>query len=426
MFIPSADDPDTVLQQMTAFRLMRLEDHFERVITFRPPAHVVRHSRKVVWFIHHMRVVLRSLGHRVPADAGPCAAPRARAAVMRADTAALREARRVFTNSRVVGDRLRRFNGLESEVLYPPVLRPELFAAGEYGDEIVCVCRVERHKRQHLLMEAMRHVRTPVRLRLCGIGLDADYIQSLRRLAAESGDGDRVVVEDRWITEEEKAARLQARAGLRLRAVRRGLLRLSHHRGGARAALHRHNVRFRRRDGIRAATARPASSPSRQPEPSPPPSTGCTPTAPSRAASAPTPPAASRSSASTGTRWSRSAARMKVLVLSNMVPFVRGGAEELCDHLVRNLRLRRGVEAEAMRIPFTWEPAERLVEEMLVARSLSIVNVDRLIPLKFPAYLAPHPNKVPWLLHQFRQAYDLFDAGQSNIRRTRAATRCEP
>jgi glycosyltransferase involved in cell wall biosynthesis len=106
---------------------------------------------------------------------------------------------------------------------------------------------------------------------------------------------------------------------------------------------------------------------------------------------------------------------MKVLVLSTMVPFVRGGAEELCDHLVRNLRLRRGVEAEAMRIPFSWEPAERLVEEMLVARSLSIVNADRLIPLKFPAYLAPHPDKVPWLLHQYRQAYDLFDAGQSNI-----------
>ena len=106
---------------------------------------------------------------------------------------------------------------------------------------------------------------------------------------------------------------------------------------------------------------------------------------------------------------------MNVLVLSTMVPFVRGGAEELCDHLVRNLRLRPGVAAEAMRIPFAWEPAENLVEEMLAARSLEIVNVDRLIALKFPAYLAPHPNKVPWLLHQYRQAYDLFDAGQSNI-----------
>lgn len=209
VFVPSTESPDTVLQQMAAFRLMRLEDHFERVVTFRPPSHVVRHPRKVVWFIHHMRVFydLWDTEYRGMPDRAPQRA--LRSAIMRADTAALREAHRVFTNSRVVGDRLRRFNGVESEVLYPPVLRPEIFAAGDHGDEIVCVCRVESHKRQHLLVEAMRHARTPVRLRLCGVGTNPDYVQSLRRAAAEGGTADRVVIEDRWITEEEKAARLE-------------------------------------------------------------------------------------------------------------------------------------------------------------------------------------------------------------------------
>src|SRR6185437_4328881 len=47
--------------------------------------------------------------------------------------------------------------------------------------------------------------------------------------------------------------------------------------------------------------------------------------------------------------------------------------------------------------------------------SLGISNVDRVIALRFPAYLVPHSNKVLWLLHQYRQAYDLWDAGQSNI-----------
>lgn len=105
---------------------------------------------------------------------------------------------------------------------------------------------------------------------------------------------------------------------------------------------------------------------------------------------------------------------MKVLVLNNMAPFVRGGAEELCDHLVLNLR-RRGVTAEAMRIPFAWNPPERLLDEMLIARSLRLWNIDRVIALKFPVYLAPCDRKVIWLLHQFRQAYDLFDAGLSHI-----------
>jgi glycosyltransferase involved in cell wall biosynthesis len=32
--------------------------------------------------------------------------------------------------------------------------------------------------------------------------------------------------------------------------------------------------------------------------------------------------------------------------------------------------------------------------------------IDRVIATKFPAYCVRHPNKVAWVLHQFRQAYD--------------------
>jgi glycosyltransferase involved in cell wall biosynthesis len=105
---------------------------------------------------------------------------------------------------------------------------------------------------------------------------------------------------------------------------------------------------------------------------------------------------------------------MRVLVLSTLVPFVHGGAEELYDHLILNLR-RLGMEAEGMRVPFTWDPADTLIDEMLIARSLRLSKVDRVIALKFPAYLIPWQDKVLWLLHQHRQAYDLLDAGQSNI-----------
>jgi glycosyltransferase involved in cell wall biosynthesis len=105
---------------------------------------------------------------------------------------------------------------------------------------------------------------------------------------------------------------------------------------------------------------------------------------------------------------------MKVLVLTTRVPYIHGGAEELRDHLVRNLR-REGVQAEAMSLPFTWEPADTLLDEMAIARCLEVANADRVIALKFPAYLVPHHNKVLWVLHQYRQAYDLWDAGQTNI-----------
>ncbi|AVT82953.1 glycosyltransferase family 4 protein [Rhodopseudomonas palustris] len=106
---------------------------------------------------------------------------------------------------------------------------------------------------------------------------------------------------------------------------------------------------------------------------------------------------------------------MKILVTTNAVPFVRGGAEELAEHLVLHLNARKGIQAELLRIPFRWDPAERLVDEIVLNRSLKLYNVDRVIGMKFPAYLIPHDNKTLWLMHQYRQAYDLYREGLTNI-----------
>lgn len=105
---------------------------------------------------------------------------------------------------------------------------------------------------------------------------------------------------------------------------------------------------------------------------------------------------------------------MRVLVVNNMSPFIWGGAEELARHLQKHL-IAAGHEAEVLRIPFQWEPATKIPSQMLMVRAFELWNVDRVIALKFPAYLIRHSNKTIWLLHQYRQAYDLFDVGQSNL-----------
>ena len=106
---------------------------------------------------------------------------------------------------------------------------------------------------------------------------------------------------------------------------------------------------------------------------------------------------------------------MRVLVLNNAAPFIRGGAEELADQLVVRLNATSGVEAELLRVPFRSEPAERIIEEILLSQNLQLYNVDRVIGLKFPTYLIPHQNKILWLLHQFRQAYDLYESKLSYL-----------
>ncbi|WP_245439575.1 glycosyltransferase family 4 protein [Microvirga aerophila] len=208
VWIPQVDDPATLFQQMLAFRLMDLNDSFDRVITFRPPAHVVRHHTKIVWFIHH----IRQFYDLWETDYNPL--PRTayweayRANLKTADTKALDEAHKIFTNSAIVQKRLKTFNGVDAEVLYPPVLAPERFFAEAWGGEIAFICRVEHHKRQHLAIEAMKLTRTPVRLRIAGRSASAEYADYLRKLIALRELEDRVTLDLRWISEGEKTSLL--------------------------------------------------------------------------------------------------------------------------------------------------------------------------------------------------------------------------
>lgn len=104
---------------------------------------------------------------------------------------------------------------------------------------------------------------------------------------------------------------------------------------------------------------------------------------------------------------------MRIAVLHPQTSFVRGGAEIHTEALVRAL-VAAGHEAEMVTIAGKWYPADELAHQMAVWRSFDIsesngLKVDVAIPLKFPAYLAPHDRKIVWLIHQHRSAYELFD-----------------
>lgn len=103
---------------------------------------------------------------------------------------------------------------------------------------------------------------------------------------------------------------------------------------------------------------------------------------------------------------------MRIVIATVRVPFVDGGAEIHAAGL-RQALLRAGHCAEIVSIPFKWYPPERILDQILACRLLDLsesigVPVDRLIGLKFPAYLIPHPRKTLWIIHQHRQAYDLW------------------
>jgi glycosyltransferase involved in cell wall biosynthesis len=102
---------------------------------------------------------------------------------------------------------------------------------------------------------------------------------------------------------------------------------------------------------------------------------------------------------------------MRIAVCAPQVPFERGGTEVLAETLVHELS-RRDHDVELMRIPFKWYPGTQALRAALQWRLLDLEEtqsgpIELVIATKFPSYAVRHPNKVVWLVHQFRQAYEL-------------------
>ena len=108
-----------------------------------------------------------------------------------------------------------------------------------------------------------------------------------------------------------------------------------------------------------------------------------------------------------------------VVVCEAQVPFVRGGAEYHVRELVNQLR-QHGYLAELVSLPFKWYPKEEILAHAAAWRLLDLSEsngqpIDLAIGSKFPSYFVRHPNKVTWLIHQYRAVYDLCGTEYSDF-----------
>lgn len=101
----------------------------------------------------------------------------------------------------------------------------------------------------------------------------------------------------------------------------------------------------------------------------------------------------------------------RIVICAAQIPFIRGGAEVLYESL-RDELLRRGHRAEIVSLPFNWSSRLNIIQSALAWRMVDLTSaagepIDLVIATRFPSYLVRHPRKVVWLIHQFRQIYDL-------------------
>ncbi|MBA2503098.1 MAG: glycosyltransferase family 4 protein [Pyrinomonadaceae bacterium] len=102
-----------------------------------------------------------------------------------------------------------------------------------------------------------------------------------------------------------------------------------------------------------------------------------------------------------------------ILICTTQVPFTTGGGELHVEHL-RRAFVEADYNAEVVALPFKWYPPVEIMRGTFAWRMLDLTQangkpVDLVIGMKFPAYTVAHPNKVLWIMHQHRSAYNLFN-----------------
>jgi glycosyltransferase involved in cell wall biosynthesis len=192
--------PIELVHQMAMWRSLDIAEangiDVDLVVAMKFPAYLVRHPRKIVWLIHQQRTAYELWDHPEFGDLSRSPdGPAIRDLVINSDRLALGEAERIFTNSETVRGRLERSLGIPGEVLYhrsdltERLLQEQPGPGG--GGHVLFPSRFDPLKRQGLAVDAMRHVRSDVRLVLVGTGVE---LPNIRARIDDAGLGDRVEI----------------------------------------------------------------------------------------------------------------------------------------------------------------------------------------------------------------------------------------
>ena len=195
--------PQKIVEHMVACRLLRFEN-IDKVIALKFPVYYVKHPNKVLWLLHQHRQAYDLWGTPFQDIPNTPEGLRIREAIIQSDNLFLKEAKEIFTNSKVVSNRLKKFNGIDSEVLYPPLMDSEKFYCNEYGDYIFYPSRINMGKRQHLAIEAMKYTKSDVKLAVAGDADTKEQLEYVESIIKKNNLGRKVRLIGRWISQEEK------------------------------------------------------------------------------------------------------------------------------------------------------------------------------------------------------------------------------
>jgi glycosyltransferase involved in cell wall biosynthesis len=183
--LPTVWDRERIFDAALAWRMVPIDADLVICINF--PSYFVSHPRKVVWLAHQHRGAYDGAGGPWSDFGTDDTSLELQRLLAEWDTRVLAESEHLFTISGVVADRLARFNGLSAEPLYHPPPLFDRLHPGPFTDVVFSPSRLEGNKRPGLIVDALAHIRSGVRVALAGTGsLEEELIA--RAIGAGSRD----------------------------------------------------------------------------------------------------------------------------------------------------------------------------------------------------------------------------------------------
>ena len=166
----------------TDVQIAHEERKVDQVISLRFPGYAVQHPNHVLWLNHRMREYY-DLWDQFSSHLswkGKIKERTRRAMIHRVDNYLFDRMQRRFVISGTVQARLRRFGGIQSDVLYPPPPRRD-YRHDSYGDYLFGVSRLSPLKRFDLVLRALAEpIAAGIKCVIAGEGAALDSLMKLR------------------------------------------------------------------------------------------------------------------------------------------------------------------------------------------------------------------------------------------------------
>jgi len=202
--IPFHSYAPEMVEQMLALRLLDVKDYADLLIAVRYPSYVIDHPNKVLWLLHQFRQIYDLWG--TPHGDIPCTPEnqQVRETIIQSDNLYLRQAKKIYTISKVVSGRLKRYNDIDSEVLYPPLMDAQKYRCQEAGDYLFYPSRITTPKRQYLAIESMKYTRSKAKLIIAGSPDTPEQLDHINSIVEKNHLQNKVKIIGNWISQDEK------------------------------------------------------------------------------------------------------------------------------------------------------------------------------------------------------------------------------